>query len=262
VATIVRGQDGTVAVAHSGGATFDQVAIAKDLDEANAHTSANSGVHGISGSVVGTTDAQTLTNKTLAAPTVTGTLAGASETLSGTLGVTGNATVGGTLGVTGAVTTSAAVTVGTDINASGVKLNKSPLFIGYQNTPQAIANNTFTVITMDTEVVDTVNGHDLVTNPSRYTAQVAGYYEVIATAVMSANTAGLREARVYVNGAPTTPPIWTIQNAPSVGQSLSQAVGIVFLNVGDYVEAVCAHTSGAALNTGAGSSLVVKWVSA
>src|SRR6185312_15582750 len=58
VATIVRGQDGTVAVAHSGGATFDQVAIAKDLDEANAHTSANSGVHGISGSVVGTSDAQ------------------------------------------------------------------------------------------------------------------------------------------------------------------------------------------------------------
>jgi len=45
------------------------------------------------GAVVGTTDTQTLTNKTLTAPTVTGTLAAAVGTFSSTLAVTGITTV-------------------------------------------------------------------------------------------------------------------------------------------------------------------------
>jgi hypothetical protein len=50
-----------------------------DFDEANAHVNASAAVHGLTGTVVGTTDAQTLTNKTLTAPIIgtisnTGTL--------------------------------------------------------------------------------------------------------------------------------------------------------------------------------------------
>lgn len=63
VATIVRGQDGTSAISHPAGATVDQVVVRQDLDEANAHVNAIAGVHGVAGSVVGTSDAQTLTNK-------------------------------------------------------------------------------------------------------------------------------------------------------------------------------------------------------
>lgn len=123
--TVTRGYDGTSAQAQGAGATFQEVVVAQDFREANVHVNATSGVHGITGSVVGTSDTQTLTNKTLtlpalSSPTITGTATMASATVSGTLSVTGtttlaaltlgslsasgNATVGGTLGVTGATT--------------------------------------------------------------------------------------------------------------------------------------------------------------
>jgi microcystin-dependent protein len=70
--TVVRGEDGTPAVAHTTGATVRHMVTARDLREPQQHLDATTDVHGIGSSseVVGTTTTQTLTNKTLTEPVV------------------------------------------------------------------------------------------------------------------------------------------------------------------------------------------------
>lgn len=66
--TVTRGADGTTAFAHTSGAEVVHGITARDVREPNAHVNATSGIHGVTGDVVGTDDTQTLTNKTLSSP--------------------------------------------------------------------------------------------------------------------------------------------------------------------------------------------------
>lgn len=68
--TVTRGVDGSTATSHTSGATFNHGFSGRDFDEPNDHVNASASVHGLAGTVVGTSDTQTLTNKTLTTPTI------------------------------------------------------------------------------------------------------------------------------------------------------------------------------------------------
>ena len=99
VVTAGRGQDGTTTQVHLAGTTLEHCWTALEADEANAHINATTAVHGLAGAVVGTSDSQTLTGKTLSSPVISGSVSGAA-TYTGPILITPVTTDGTFLGPT------------------------------------------------------------------------------------------------------------------------------------------------------------------
>jgi hypothetical protein len=106
--TVTRGHSGTSAQSHSLGAVVRHVYHAGDATDFRTHEAATSSVHGVTGDLVGATQTQTLTNKTLTSPTINnaayangGSLAG---TFSGTPTLSGAVVFSGAPSFTGSPT--------------------------------------------------------------------------------------------------------------------------------------------------------------
>ena len=146
---VTRGVDGTQAVAHSAGAVVRHGVSAREFRESENHIAARgydidqaildaanqTHVHGIAagdGAIVGTTKAQTLTNKVYSSGTVTGAFTASSATFNGgtfasptinTPTIAG-ATISGTFTSTATVSggTYSSATLGSALNAGGYKI--------------------------------------------------------------------------------------------------------------------------------------------
>ncbi len=137
--TVTRAFGGTSAQSHSLGAVVRHVINAQDLTDFRTHEAATAAVHGISGALVGTSDTQTLANKTLTSPTVnsgvmSGTFSGA-HTYSGAVTLSGGGTLTGTF--TGSPTLSGSVTLSGGGSLTGT-FSGSPTLSGTVNHTGAV----------------------------------------------------------------------------------------------------------------------------
>lgn len=118
-----------------------------------------------------------------------------------------------------------------------------------QTSNQAIPNNTWTALALDTEDVDSAAGHDNSTNNSRYTAQYDGWYLAGGGVGYSANATGRRGYRYAINGT-VVPGSDSLIGATATGEPcVPGRAMLLMLEVGDYVEAQVFQNSGGALNT-------------
>lgn len=129
-----------------------------------------------------------------------------------------------------------------------------PSFIGYASAAQSLASATLTPLALGAEVLDTHNGHDNVTNNTRYTCQLAGLYHVTGQVAFAINATGARALLIYKNAAEMTPGI-RCALAPPTGNDIPTLVasGLVQLGVGDYLELRGYQNSGTTLTTYNGS---------
>lgn len=116
---VTRNFDGNGAFSHGSSSTLTHTAVALDYSEANTHVNATTGVHGTTGALVGTTGAQTISDKTLVTPIVQSPAITGGATVAGALAVTGNSTLTGTLHVTSTTTVDGGVTVGGPAHLEG-----------------------------------------------------------------------------------------------------------------------------------------------
>ena len=200
--TIARGIDGSTGVAHSAGAIVRHMVIGRDLSESNTHIESTTG-HGATGAVVGTTNTQTLTNKTLTSPTITGT-----GTIAGTFtgNLTGNVTgnVSGTSGsTTGNAATATALATGRAFQILGDVEASSQTFDGTGNINLTTNIATGVIVNADVNasaaiaysklaltgaIVNNDITNDTITNAKINTAAAIDKTKISGTAVTVADT--------------------------------------------------------------------------
>jgi hypothetical protein len=114
-------------------------------------------------------------------------------------------------------------------------------------SPQSIPNGTPTALTFDTVDIDTAGGWDS-TLPTRWTAPVAGYYQISGGVSWLANAAGGRAIRVRINGVNHAGSSVSTPGTAAIDLRMPVRTVQALLNAGDYVELFVDQDTGGPLN--------------
>lgn len=118
----------------------------------------------------------------------------------------------------------------------------------YASANTSIANDSGTVVDLDSERYDNDTMHSAVTNTSRITFNTAGLYVVTFVASFAANAAGDRSAFIRKNGSEFLAMNQKkAVNSATVETGLGVSVQAMF-DAGEFVEAMVQQDSGGALN--------------
>lgn len=151
--------------------------------------------------------------------------------------------------VTGEIVTAAELN--SNVRDAGNFFLSWPVFEGRQTVAQSLTNNTSTPITLDTEDIDTDNGHSTVTNTSRYVGATAGRFEVCGKVGFASNATGTRVAWLAKNGTAINGSGTQVSAAAGGAVTLlpTPRMTVTLNGTTDYVEVLGVQTSGGALNT-------------
>jgi hypothetical protein len=149
----------------------------------------------------------------------------------------------------------------TDVRNGLNFLLAKPMAILQRSTAQNFTHNTPALVTWNSEIIDRDGGHDNSTNPSRYVAQTAGWYNVTAFLDWVNFSGGVRYLAMTRSGAS----LWTeVRSATSSASypSYNLLVAPVFLSLGQYIEVTALQDSGSTINIQpATSQLTLEWIS-
>lgn len=122
-----------------------------------------------------------------------------------------------------------------------------------QTATQSVANGADTSILFDTEIIDTHNGHDNVTNNDRWVCPSGwdGYYFISGSVFLASGAAGVRVVWLRKNAGSEIPGSVNRRSPWSGGDGDGLVCGtcVVFLTAGDFVTLRVIHTQGSAVNT-------------
>jgi hypothetical protein len=132
--------------------------------------------------------------------------------------------------------------------ASITTIKAPPLCVVYQTTNlQNLPNGANTPVTFEAEVVDTAGMHDPVTNNTRITCKVTGWYRCTGAVRFAGNATGRRGTNWYVNGVAGEPTGLVIAAGTASSIAVPAADMLFRLVVNDYVELAAYQDSGAAI---------------
>lgn len=129
-------------------------------------------------------------------------------------------------------------------------LTYPPIFLASSTVTTSVTNRVWTPVTLNTTLVDTYTGFNAAN--SSYVAPVNGWYFCSGTVAWPSSGVGVRATAFYKNGAAYSPGAFGMlpsTNSGFLAQGV-QALQLLYLAVGDYVQLMTSQDSGGTLSTG------------